>query len=102
MSNNRELSQLGSLVKVNDSNKNIGIASESSPKVGIGTINPAYKLDVHGDINSTTEVRVKNVGVSTGVFIQNNGTPAGIATTCLLYTSPSPRDLSTSRMPSSA
>ncbi len=81
MSNNRELSQLGSLVKVNDSNKNIGIASESSPKVGIGTINPAYKLDVHGDINSTTEVRVKTVGVSTGVFIQNNGTPAGIATT---------------------
>ena len=81
MSNNRELSQLGSLIKVNDSNKNIGIASETTPKVGIGTINPAYKLDVHGDINSTTEVRVKNVGVSTGVFIQNNGTPAGIATT---------------------
>ena len=26
----------------------------------------------------------------------------GIATSCLLYTSPSPRDLSTSRMPSSA
>ena len=27
---------------------------------------------------------------------------AALATTCLLYTSPSPRDLSTSRMPSSA
>ena len=27
---------------------------------------------------------------------------AGPANTCLLYTSPSPRDLSTSRMPSSA
>ena len=26
----------------------------------------------------------------------------GMVTTCLLYTSPSPRDLSTSRMPSSA
>ena len=26
----------------------------------------------------------------------------GVITTCLLYTSPSPRDLSTSRMPSSA
>ena len=26
----------------------------------------------------------------------------GLITTCLLYTSPSPRDLSTSRMPSSA
>ena len=51
--------------------------------VGIGTTNPSssYKLDVAGDINSRTEVRVKGVGVSTGVFIQNNGTPAGIATT---------------------
>ena len=64
-----------------DSNKNVGLATTSAPKVGIGTTNPQYKLDVHGDINSTTEVRVNNVGVSTGVFIQNNGTPAGIATT---------------------
>ena len=30
------------------------------------------------------------------------GTPAPAALSCLLYTSPSPRDLSTSRMPSSA
>ena len=28
--------------------------------------------------------------------------PSGSGKTCLLYTSPSPRDLSTSRMPSSA
>ena len=28
--------------------------------------------------------------------------PSGCGKTCLLYTSPSPRDLSTSRMPSSA
>ena len=81
MSKNRELSQFGSLVVVDDFNKNVGLATTSAPKVGIGTTNPQYKLDVHGDINSTTEVRVNNVGVSTGVFIQNNGTPAGIATT---------------------
>ena len=71
MARNRELSQLGSIINVKDSNQNIGI----------GTTNPDFKFDVHGDINSTTEVRVKSVGVSTGVFIQNNGTPAGIATT---------------------
>ena len=71
MARNRELSQLGSIVNVKDSNKH----------VGIGTTYPGYKLDVVGDINSRTEVRVKGVGVSTGVFIQNNGTPAGIATT---------------------
>ena len=82
MSKNRELSQVGSLVIVDDSNKNIGIGTTEG-SVGIGTTNPSssYKLDVAGDINSRTEVRVKGVGVSTGVFIQNNGTPAGIATT---------------------
>ena len=33
-------------------------------------------------------------------YVQHGGADMGIA--CLLYTSPSPRDLSTSRMPSSA
>tara|TARA_B100001769_G_scaffold207434_1_gene166898 strand:- start:946 stop:1326 length:381 start_codon:yes stop_codon:yes gene_type:complete len=82
MSKNRELSQLGSLVIVDDSNKNIGIGTTEG-SVGIGTTNPSssYKLDVAGDINSRTEVRVAGVGVATGVFIQNNGTAAGIATT---------------------
>ena len=80
MAKNRELSQLGALVVVDDSNRNIGIATTATPSVGIGTTNPAYKLDVAGDINSRTEVRVGGVGVATGVFIQNNGTAAGIAT----------------------
>ena len=31
-----------------------------------------------------------------------SGSVIGLGVTCLLYTSPSPRDLSTSRMPSSA
>jgi hypothetical protein len=81
MAKNRELSQLGALVVVDDSNRNIGIATTATPSVGIGTTNPAYKLDVAGDINSRTEVRVGGVGVATGIFIQNNGTAAGIATT---------------------
>ena len=71
MARNRELSQLGSIINVKDSNQH----------VGIGTTNPGFKLDVVGDINSRTEVRVAGVGVATGVFIQNNGTPAGIVTT---------------------
>ena len=39
-------------------------------------------------------------GTNTGDLITSTG--GGVNQTCLLYTSPSPRDLSTSRMPSSA
>ena len=37
-----------------------------------------------------------------GEFIEDQNSPNPDLCTCLLYTSPSPRDLSTSRMPSSA
>ena len=45
---------------------------------------------------SQAGVEVLLVGDSLGMVLQ------GHDSTCLLYTSPSPRDLSTSRMPSSA
>ena len=38
------------------------------------------------------DARICDIGAGTGIYIES----------CLLYTSPSPRDLSTSRMPSSA
>ena len=40
---NRELSQVASVVIVDDANKNVGIATTAAPKVGIGTTNPSYK-----------------------------------------------------------
>ena len=43
---------------------------------------------------------VQSNHIETARFLLNSG--ADIHYTCLLYTSPSPRDLSTSRMPSSA
>lgn len=49
MANNRELSQLGSFIVVDDSTKNIGIATTATPYVGIGTTNPQAKLHVIGD-----------------------------------------------------
>jgi hypothetical protein len=59
---NRELSQFGSFIHLDDATQNIGITSLSTPFVGIGTTNPSFKLDVAGDINFN------------GIFLQN-GSP---------------------------
>ena len=56
MANNRELSQVASFINVDDSSRNIGIATTATPYVGIGTTNPQYKLDVYGDINFTRDL----------------------------------------------
>ena len=53
-------------------------------------------------IGSTYSVQASNITAGTmGGLGQANET-TGVAATCLLYTSPSPRDKSSSRMPSSA
>jgi hypothetical protein len=56
MANNRELSQVAGFINVDDSSRNIGIATTATPYVGIGTTNPQYKLDVYGDINFTQDL----------------------------------------------
>ena len=48
---NRELSQFGSFIYIEDSTKAIGITTEEMPYVGIGTTNPTVKLEVIGDTN---------------------------------------------------
>ena len=50
MARNREFSQLGSFVVVDDNTGNIAITTSATPLVGIGTTNPLYKLDVRGDV----------------------------------------------------
>ena len=51
MARGRELSQLGSLITVEDSTKNIGVAAAApSQKVGIGTSSPTSKVEVVGDV----------------------------------------------------
>ena len=45
---------------------------------------------------------VNQLGKRVHYYLNYSASPAEVKYTCLLYTSPSPRDLSTSRMPSSA
>lgn len=57
---NRELSQFGSFIYVDNSNQEIGITTETLPFIGIGTANPQVKLDVLGDTNVTGNLTVTN------------------------------------------
>ncbi len=50
---NRELSQFGSFIHIDDNNKSIGITTGATPFVGIGTTNATSKLHVIGDVTAT-------------------------------------------------
>ena len=65
MARNRELSQYGAVVVVDDQSKNVGIATTAAPQMGIGTTSPGYKLDVYGSINSTNDVKINGTSVLT-------------------------------------
>ena len=67
-----------------------GAGKSTLIKVLTGLITPDQGQVVRGD------------GVKIGYVPQKMNSEASLPLTCLLYTSPSPRDLSTSRMPSSA
>ena len=84
MANNRELSQLGSFIIVDDSTKKIGIATTAAPLVGIGTTNPTSKLTVQGDVLVSGVVTARqfigdiNAGVATiTTLVGNNATFSG-------------------------
>ena len=76
-------------------------------RVGIGTTDPQADLQVGIAItmDGTAGVITASSFSGSGGNLSFTGADISAATasfTCLLYTSPSPRDLSTSRMPSSA
>jgi hypothetical protein len=48
---NRELSQFGSFIHIDDSTQSIGITTGATPFVGIGTTNPSVKFEVVGNTN---------------------------------------------------
>ena len=67
-----------------------------------GTVNPYSNAALTVNTASTTDLDPD--GYTGYLYFNTNGgsDPTQVVRTCLLYTSPSPRDLSTSRMPSSA
>ena len=83
MANNRELSQLGSFIVVDDTTKNIGIATTATPYVGIGTTNPQAKLHVVGDvildkISITSSGIITAVGLGTVVYYGDGSNLQGV------------------------
>jgi len=82
MANNRELSQLGSFINIDDTSRNIGIATTATPYVGIGTTNPQFKLDVNGDINFEGDLYQRGNLFTSGVGIGSDGvnSQSGITT----------------------
>ena len=75
MARGRELSQLGSLITVDDSTKNIGVATATpSQKIGIGTLSPTSKVEVVGDVSIS--------GVITATSFSGDGSGlTGVAST---------------------
>jgi hypothetical protein len=63
---NRELSQFGSFLYVDNATRNIGIATTATPYVGIGTTNPSVKFTVIGDTN------ISGVVSATGYYLNGS------------------------------
>jgi hypothetical protein len=68
---NRELSQFGSFIFVNNATENVGIATTTVPYVGIGTPDPQVKLDVVGDTSIDGDLTVVNGTIESSSFTIN-------------------------------
>lgn len=83
---NRELSQFGSFIYIDDATQNVAITSGSSSFVGIGSTLPTSKLDVVGDINITGDLYRNNVPfTASGIATNSNLKTSGIITASAFY-----------------
>jgi hypothetical protein len=71
---NRELSQFGSFIYIDNTTGNIGIATTATPYIGIGTPNPLSKLHVVGDTSIDGDLTVTNGNIE-GRSYTLNGSP---------------------------
>lgn len=93
---NRELSQFGSFIYIDNSSREIGIATELTPYVGIGTTNPTVKLEVIGDTNIGGNLTVIGGTVEASSYTLN-GSP--LTNASLEYWNPSSDGSSIYRLP---
>lgn len=79
---NRELSQFGSFIHIDDDSQSIGITTETTPNVGIGTTVATHKFTVVGETNLDGNLNI--VGVATATYFYGDGSTlsgiVGIAT----------------------
>ena len=69
MAFNRELSQFGHYIVVDDTTGKIAITSTTTPNIGFGNTNPQFKVDVTGDINFTGDIYRQGEKFTSGVGI---------------------------------
>lgn len=69
---NRELSQFGSFIYIDDSTKSVGITTTDSPNVGIGTTNSTHKLTVVGDTNLDGNANISGIVSATSYYLNGN------------------------------
>lgn len=68
---NRELSQFGSFIYIDNDTENIGISTEATPYVGIGTVNPLVKFHVVGDTNIGGNLTISNGSIEAPSYTIN-------------------------------
>ena len=69
MAFNRELSQFGHYIVVDDTTGKIAITSTTTPNIGFGNTNPQFKVDISGDINFTGDIYRQGEKFTSGVGI---------------------------------
>lgn len=83
---NRELSQFGSFIYVDDSNQSVAITTDSSRFVGIGSTVPTSKLVVSGDVRVSGVVTATSFSGSSFIGTATNATNAVYASVSGLST----------------